>query len=75
MATESPARSENTQIPELKKNKALYTRHVKQAKNSGSRTFFTNATNTFGKQYKAAFQKAIPPANLMALKNSNTTGG
>ncbi|GBN60023.1 hypothetical protein AVEN_29674-1 [Araneus ventricosus] len=50
-------------------------RHVKQAKNSGWKTFFTNTSNPYGEQYKAAFRKTIPPAHLIALKNNNPTGG
>ncbi|GBO26093.1 hypothetical protein AVEN_51485-1 [Araneus ventricosus] len=50
-------------------------RHVKQAKNSGWKTFRTNASNPYGKQYKVAFRKTIPPAHLIALKNNNPTGG
>ncbi|GBM11363.1 hypothetical protein AVEN_13588-1 [Araneus ventricosus] len=50
-------------------------RHVKHSKNSGWKTFRTNASNPYGKQYKAAFRKTIPPALLIALKNNNPTGG
>ncbi|GBN63707.1 hypothetical protein AVEN_125526-1 [Araneus ventricosus] len=59
----------------LKKDQALYMRHVKHAKNSGWKAFCTNASNPYGKQHKAAFRKTIPPAHLIALKNNNPTGG
>ncbi|GBM13648.1 hypothetical protein AVEN_229610-1 [Araneus ventricosus] len=35
----------------------------------------TKASNPYGKQYKAAFRKTIPPNHLIALKNNNPTGG
>ncbi|GBM33932.1 hypothetical protein AVEN_79827-1 [Araneus ventricosus] len=58
----------------LKKDQALYMRHVIQAKNSGWRKFSRNVSNPFGKQYKAVFRKTIPPTHLIALKNNTPTG-
>ncbi|GBN10464.1 hypothetical protein AVEN_90709-1 [Araneus ventricosus] len=49
--------------------------HVKEAKNSGWKTFCTNASNPYGKQYSAAFRKTIPPAYLISLKHNNPTEG
>ncbi|GBL89666.1 hypothetical protein AVEN_104622-1 [Araneus ventricosus] len=59
----------------LKKDKAMYIRHVKRANNSSWKTFCTNASNPYGKQFKASFRNTMPPAYLIALKNYNPTGG
>ncbi|GBM64467.1 hypothetical protein AVEN_194228-1 [Araneus ventricosus] len=50
---------------ELKK----YMRKVKTAKNSVRKSFCTKASNPYGTHYKAAFRKAIKPAELIALNN------
>ncbi|GBO01273.1 hypothetical protein AVEN_22289-1 [Araneus ventricosus] len=73
-AQRAPQDQRSRRILTLKKDQALYKRHVKQAKNSGCKTFCTNTSNPYGEQYKAAFRKTIPPAHLIALKNNNATG-
>ncbi|GBO12450.1 Putative protein in type-1 retrotransposable element R1DM, partial [Araneus ventricosus] len=49
-------------------------RKVKTAKNSGWKSFCTIATNPYGTHYKAAFRKAIRPAELIALNNQDPSG-
>ncbi|GBO22380.1 hypothetical protein AVEN_58829-1 [Araneus ventricosus] len=51
-----------------------YMRKVKTAKNSGCKSFCTIATNPYGTHYKAAFRKAIKPAELIALHNQDPSG-
>ncbi|GBO33753.1 hypothetical protein AVEN_59077-1 [Araneus ventricosus] len=49
-------------------------RKVKTAKNSCWKSFCTIATNPYGTHYKAAFRKAIRPAELIALNNQDPSG-
>ncbi|GBO19669.1 hypothetical protein AVEN_63540-1 [Araneus ventricosus] len=49
-------------------------RKVKTAKNSGWKSFCTIASNPYGTHYKAAFRKAIKPAELIALNNHDPSG-
>ncbi|GBM03546.1 hypothetical protein AVEN_95431-1 [Araneus ventricosus] len=73
-AQRAPKDKRSRRFLTLKKDQALYMKHVKQAKNSGWKTFCTNASNPYSKQYKAAFRKTISPSHLIALKNNNPTG-
>ncbi|GBM65812.1 hypothetical protein AVEN_172663-1 [Araneus ventricosus] len=73
-AQRTPKEQRRRRFMTLKKDEALYTRHVKQAKNSGWKPSCTNASNPYDKQYKAAFQKPFP-SHLIALKINNPTGG
>ncbi|GBL97016.1 hypothetical protein AVEN_254071-1 [Araneus ventricosus] len=51
-----------------------YMRKVKTAKNSGWKSFCTNASNPYGTHYKVAFRKAIKPAELIILNNHDPSG-
>ncbi|GBO13282.1 Putative protein in type-1 retrotransposable element R1DM [Araneus ventricosus] len=51
-----------------------YMRKDKTAKNSGWKSFCTKASNPYGTHYKAAFRKAIRPAELIALNNHDPSG-
>ncbi|GBM28687.1 hypothetical protein AVEN_116702-1 [Araneus ventricosus] len=51
-----------------------YIRKVETSMNSGWKSFCTKASNPYGTHYKAAFRKAIKPAELVALNNHDPSG-
>ncbi|GBN27483.1 hypothetical protein AVEN_67546-1 [Araneus ventricosus] len=51
-----------------------YMRKVKIENNPGCKSFCTKASNPYRTHYKAAFRKAVKPAELMALNNHDPSG-
>ncbi|GBO42077.1 hypothetical protein AVEN_124525-1 [Araneus ventricosus] len=58
-----------------KKERSKYISTIRRDKVSGWKNFCTKASNTYGKQYKAAFRKSITPSQLVALENEDPKGG
>ncbi|GBN93849.1 hypothetical protein AVEN_28677-1 [Araneus ventricosus] len=68
-AQRAPQNQRNARFQFHKEELKKYVRKVKTAKNSGWKSFCTKASNPYGTHYKAAFRKAIKPAELIALNN------
>ncbi|GBM33689.1 hypothetical protein AVEN_100235-1, partial [Araneus ventricosus] len=73
-AQRAPQDQRNARFQFHKEELKKYMRKVKTAKNSGWKSFCTIATNPYGTLYKAAFRKAIKPAELIALNNQDPSG-
>ncbi|GBN82580.1 Putative protein in type-1 retrotransposable element R1DM [Araneus ventricosus] len=73
-AQRAPQDQRNARFQFHKEELKKYMRKVKTAKNSGWKSFCTIATNPYGTHYKAAFRKAIKPAELIALNNQDPSG-
>ncbi|GBM42302.1 Putative protein in type-1 retrotransposable element R1DM, partial [Araneus ventricosus] len=73
-AQRAPQDQRNARFQFHKEELKKYMRKVKTAKNSGWKSFCTIASNPYGTHYKAAFRKAIKPAELIALNNHDPSG-
>ncbi|GBO29950.1 hypothetical protein AVEN_209775-1 [Araneus ventricosus] len=73
-AQRAPQDQRNARFQFHKEELKKFMRKVKTAKNSGWKSFCTIATNPYGAHYKAAFRKAIKPAELIALNNHDPSG-
>ncbi|GBM29563.1 hypothetical protein AVEN_206402-1 [Araneus ventricosus] len=68
------ARKDQRNAQFYKEELKRYMQKVKTAKNSGWKSFCRKASNSYGTHYKAAFRKAIKPAELIALNNHYSSG-
>ncbi|GBN91222.1 hypothetical protein AVEN_146696-1 [Araneus ventricosus] len=73
-AQRAPQDQRNARFQFHKEELKKYMRKVKTAKNSRWKSFCTKASNPYGTHYKAAFRKAIKPAELIALNNHDPSG-
>ncbi|GBN48323.1 hypothetical protein AVEN_29737-1 [Araneus ventricosus] len=73
-AQRAPQDKRNARFQFHKEELKKYMRKVKTAQNYSWKSFCTKALNPYGTHYKAAFGKAIKPAELIALNNHDPSG-